>query len=86
MVDEELHVRALKIADESQRMLIECNCRKIDEIGMLYAPVDDDGEDVVGLEDAVDGVADACAWLIVRGLGDVVDLPDGPVIVLYGEV
>ena len=83
MTNEELQARAFEIADESMRSLIECCCARVDEFGVFYVPLNEDGEDAANMGEVESFIVEACDWLTARGLCEVVESPDGPVITLF---
>lgn len=79
---EAMFARALKIADESMLELIRCHARRADEHGVLWALVNEDGEEVTTLLEAETAVIEAVEWLKERGLCEVVESPQGATVIL----
>lgn len=80
-----LQARAFEIADESMVSLVQCQCLRVDETGCLWSPTNNDGREVVSVEDADPAIVNAVEYLKGRGLCEVIDSPDGEVILLIGE-
>lgn len=82
MSQSELTARAFEIADQCMVALLQSSAMRIDEHGVTWAVVDHDGNGVDCLDEADEGLVEAIEWLTKRGLAQVVDSPDGFVVVL----
>ena len=77
-IDPALHQRAVAIADRAMRELVETECVKADEHGVMWAPLPCPG--CGGAEHFAcmgQAVREAVDWLTQRGLGEVVETEDG---------
>lgn len=85
MITPDLASRAFEIADTCMLAQLQAHALRIDEFGTAWAVVDADGNGVHDLSESDEGTGEAVEWLTQRGLGEVVESPDGLVVVLTVE-
>lgn len=81
----DLASRAFEIADACMLAQLQAHALRIDEFAVIWAIVDADGNGVHDLEESDEGTGEAVEWLVQRGLAEVVESPDGLVVVLTVE-
>lgn len=80
--DRQLTARAFEIADQSMTELLRAHALGCDEFGRTWRLVDADGADVATLEEADPALIESVEWLRERGLCEIVNGPDGDVVLL----
>lgn len=83
---ERMFARALEIADEAMTELLMAHAKRADEIGVMWALCDANGNDVAVLADADKPVIEAVEWLNDRNMCALYESPDGATVVLFSEM
>lgn len=76
--------RAFDIADESMLSLLSCHSLT-DGISGAHALIDDNSQPVEHLGNASPALQEAVEWLSLRGIGDLIESPDGLVYMVNPE-
>ncbi len=73
-----LIARAVEIADDDMRILIECECRLVKRAGQrFYGILDDNDQEVATIAEASQSIRRAFEYLNERGLAELVEGGEG---------